>query len=72
MKLFGLRSLRTLSKVGKEAASGMQGDGSSEDVMPPSEDLDEMSFSRTPGRTALDHLPGVSRYPHRHDCMWLF
>ena len=49
MKLFGLRSLRTLSKVGKEAASGMQGDGSSHDIEPPTdEDLDEMSF--------LEHL----------------
>ena len=48
MKLFGLRSLRTLSKLGKEAASGMQGDGASNDVIPPDEDLEEMSF--------LDHL----------------
>ena len=48
MKLFGLRSLRTLSKVTKEATSGMQGDGSSHDVMPPEQELDEMSF--------LEHL----------------
>ena len=48
MKLFGLRSLRTLTKLGKEAASGMQGDGSSQDIMPPDESLDEMSF--------LEHL----------------
>lgn len=48
MKLFGLRSLRAVSKISKEATSGMQGDGSSHDVVPPDEDLDEMSF--------LEHL----------------
>lgn len=48
MKLFGLRSLRAVSKISKEATSGMQGDGSSQDIRPPDGDLDEMSF--------LEHL----------------
>ena len=48
MNLFGLRSLGSIAKLGKAAASGMQGDGASHDVLPPDEDLDEMSF--------LEHL----------------
>ena len=47
MKLFGLRSLRTLAKLTKSPA-GMEGDGASNDVLPPDADLAEMSF--------LEHL----------------
>ena len=47
MKLFGLRSLRTLAKL-TESVSETQGDGASNDVMPPNEDMAEMSF--------LEHL----------------
>lgn len=48
MKLFGLKSLGTLAKLGKAASSMPGGDGASNDVLPPDEDMAEMGF--------LDHL----------------
>lgn len=48
MKLFGLKSLGTLAKLGKAAASMPGGDGASNDVLPPDEEMAEMGF--------LDHL----------------
>lgn len=46
MKLFGLRSLRTIAKLADNA--GMQGDGASGEVDPPDGEMGEMGF--------LDHL----------------
>lgn len=46
MKLFGLRSLRTIARLTDNA--GMQGDGASGDVEPPDGEMAEMGF--------LDHL----------------
>ncbi len=49
MKLFGLKSLGTLAKLGKTAASLPGGDGASNNVIPPTdEEMAEMGF--------LDHL----------------
>ena len=50
MKLFGLKSLGTLAKLGKTAANLPGGDGASNEVIPPQseEDMAEMGF--------LDHL----------------
>ena len=48
MKLFGLKSLGTLAKIGNSVSSLPGGDGASNDVKPPDEDMAEMGF--------LDHL----------------
>ena len=48
MKLFGLRSLRTIAKLTDAASNTQSGDGASHDVAPPDDNLEEMSF--------LEHL----------------
>ena len=49
MKLFGLKSLGTIARLGKTAASLPSGDGASNNVAPPgAEDMAEMGF--------LEHL----------------
>lgn len=48
MKLFGLRSLATATRLLNRQPAGALGDGASHDVMPPEGDMAEMSF--------LDHL----------------